>query len=226
MQQRRLFLLLCFALPLVSSIRIEASVPRFRPFPALPRGGSTATKSGTTSKKTNAVPKNNAASKKVGAQPHQENAGDHHDEQLETKRLSYNLIVRKRWARVLYFVSAFNPLLAVLFNDYSRMMEFHDNSPKHVLAKTYETLFFFAKLKPRVSFAIGAVFRALQLTTAFQYVFDPSIGVGFGLNLLALWAKSRWPATIVLGWTVTKPFWKILGGNGIGAERSIVCENG
>ena len=105
-----------------------------------------------------------------------------------------------------------NPILAVWHNDYSRMWEpVPRMQTKHVLAKTYETLFFFAKLKPRVSFAIGAMFRALQLTTAFQYVFDPSIGVGFGLNLLALWAKSRWPATIVLGWTLTKPMWKIFG---------------
>jgi hypothetical protein len=117
------------------------------------------------------------------------------------------------WTRLLYIFSAWNPGLAVLFNDYARMVEPFRRAPQtpHRLARTYETLFFFARLRPRVSFAIGAALRALQLTTAFQYVFDPTSGVGFGLNIICLFARSRWPATIVFGWSITKPMWTLLG---------------
>jgi hypothetical protein len=112
----------------------------------------------------------------------------------------------------LYTATAINPFLAVFFNDYARMLEPVKQIQTHNrLAAAYETIFFFARLKPRVSFAIGAVLRALQLTTAFQYVFDPLAGVGFGLNIICLFAKSRWPATIVLGWSISKPMWKVLG---------------
>eukprot|EP00966_Prymnesium_polylepis_P166989 3860221-Prymnesium_polylepis.1 len=79
------------------------------------------------------------------------------------------------------------------------------------IAKTYNTLFYFARFKPRVAFTIGSMLRALQMTTAFQFVFDPVAGVGTGLNLICLFAGSRWPAVIVLGWAVTKQFWTILG---------------
>ena len=127
-------------------------------------------------------------------------------------------VLPKTWARLIYTMTAWNPALAVLFNDYAKMVRpFRpyqtQKQQHHALAKTYETLFFFARLKPRVTFAIGAMLRALQLTTAFQYVFDPSAGIGFGLDILCLFARSRWPATIVLGWSVTKPFWKFLGAN-------------
>jgi hypothetical protein len=81
----------------------------------------------------------------------------------------------------------------------------------------YSRLFYFARLRPRVLFAIGAGLRALQMTTSVaivrrnatqkglpedffragarrpvQHVFDPSAGSGAGLNLLALFAGARW----------------------------------
>jgi len=59
----------------------------------------------------------------------------------------------------------------------------------------------------QVLFAIGAGLRALQMTTPVQHVFDPSVGSGAGLNLLALFAGARWPAPIVLGWGCTKKAW-------------------
>jgi len=116
------------------------------------------------------------------------------------------------WARLWYIVTALNPALAVIFNDYAKMVGVMYKPPKqHYLAKTYETIFFFARLKPRVSFAIGAILRALHLTTALQYAFDPTAGVGFGLNIICLFAHSRWPAVGVLGWSATKQMWKLLG---------------
>lgn len=150
------------------------------------------------------------------SQTHGHVAKDAHDDSTDPQnRRSVYLIVPRSWSQFLYIFSAVNPFLAVFFNDYSQMCAFipHIQTDRHVnvLSRTYETLFFFARLRPRVSFAIGAALRALQLTTAFQHVFDPSVGVGFGLNLLCLYAKSRWPSTIVLGWALTKPFWKVLG---------------
>lgn len=78
-------------------------------------------------------------------------------------------------------------------------------------AAVYRTIFYFARLKPRLLFAVGACARALQLTTVLQLVFDPSIGVGAGLNLLALATASRWPAPLLLGWAASKPVWWLLG---------------
>eukprot|EP00977_Amphora_coffeiformis_P011748 scaffold2868_cov171-Amphora_coffeaeformis.AAC.1 len=115
-------------------------------------------------------------------------------------------VLPKLWARFMYVLTALNPALAVFCNDYAKMM-----GPYRPVRTQH--LFFFARLKPRVTFTIGAMLRALQLTTAFQYVFDPSVGMGFGLDVLFLFAQSKWPATIVLGWSVTKPFWKALGAN-------------
>ena len=51
----------------------------------------------------------------------------------------------------------------------------------------------------------------LTLPTALQWVFDPSAGVGCGLNLLGLFSSSRWPAHVVLGWSLSKGLWKWLG---------------
>lgn len=66
-------------------------------------------------------------------------------------------------------------------------------------------------MKPRVLFVVGATLRGLQLTTPAQHLFDPGVGCGAGLNVLALFAGSRWPAPIVLGWAITRGFWKVLG---------------
>ena len=50
-----------------------------------------------------------------------------------------------------------------------------------------------------------------ETTTVISLVFDPSAGVGFGLNMLALAVSSQWPAPLVLGWAVCKPVWVMLG---------------
>lgn len=152
----------------------------------------------------------------IGGGNNQQQA-DHQKSSHNKKGESFAVVISKRCARLLYILTALNPGLAVLFNDYNRMLpDFFlrhkiPTRPQHRLAKTYETLFFFARLKPRVSFAIGAGLRALQMTTALQYVFNPVAGVGFGLNILCWYARSQWPATIVLGWALGNPFWKLLG---------------
>ena len=83
---------------------------------------------------------------------------------------------------------------------------------KKVLNDVYTTLFYFAQLKPRLLYSVGALLRALQLCTPACYIFDPIIGVGFGLNLCTIFCgTSRWLKPLILGWTTTKSIWLWLG---------------
>ena len=121
----------------------------------------------------------------------------------------------------LYAATSINPLVSVFANEYTGVRNFRPltllfpdgvhgqvgDLPKQV----YRTLFYFARLKPRLLFAIGACARALQMTTVLHLVFDPTVGVGAGLNLLALATGSQWPAALVLGWALSKPVWMFLG---------------
>ena len=110
--------------------------------------------------------------------------------------------------KVLYVATCINPSLSVLANKYTGVRNFRPLNVLHgsawqaqssLTAGVYKTLFYFARLKPRLLFAIGACARALQQTTVLQLVFDPSVGVGAGLNILALLTGSQWPAALVLG---------------------------
>eukprot|EP00966_Prymnesium_polylepis_P182431 4225975-Prymnesium_polylepis.2 len=62
-----------------------------------------------------------------------------------------------------------------------------------------------------VMYTIGALLRALQQTTALQYIFNPSCGIAAGINLLCLWSNAKWPAAIILGWVTSSPYWAALG---------------
>ena len=80
-------------------------------------------------------------------------------------------VLPRAWARRLYCATSINPLLAVAFNDYTSHIRMplvtnalHLKGPRN-LAKTYGTLFYFARLKPRVAFTIGGMLRALQVQT-------------------------------------------------------------
>lgn len=76
---------------------------------------------------------------------------------------------------------------------------------QHALVPSvYSKLFYFARLRPRLLYAIGALLRALQLCTPFRRVLDPTAGVGAGINLCAILAGSRWVKPLVLGWATTK----------------------
>ena len=119
------------------------------------------------------------------------------------------------WAcQVAYYTTSINPALSVLQNKYTGINHplrvQHDGLWDTTTANVYKTLFYFARLKPRLLFVIGSCLRALQLCTVISYVFDPPIGVGAGLNLLALLTASQWPAPLVVGWAVSKPVWRLL----------------
>jgi len=136
------------------------------------------------------------------------------DDDAPHERKELVVLVSTKWARILYITSALNPFLAVFFNDYSRMLEPFPSiqtQRTNIVSKTMMGVFSVIRLRPRVSFAVGALLRALQLNTPFQYVINPPVGVGFGLNAICLMANSRWPATIFLGWSMTEPLWKMLG---------------
>ena len=117
--------------------------------------------------------------------------------------------------RLLYVATAVNPAMSVCANEYTGILMRRGRrlpgSQAPAVDQLYRALFYFARLKPRLLFVIGACVRALQTVTVIEYVFDPPVGVGFGLNLLALLVSSQWPAPLVLGWAVTKPFWRLLG---------------
>mmetsp|Transcript_2628 Transcript_2628/g.4101 ORF Transcript_2628/g.4101 Transcript_2628/m.4101 type:complete len:307 (+) Transcript_2628:125-1045(+) len=79
------------------------------------------------------------------------------------------------------------------------------------ITSVYSTLFYFARLRPRLLYSVGALLRALQLCTPLQRIIDPSVGVGAGINFCAIMAKSRWVKPLVLGWATTKYCWVWLG---------------
>merc|ERR1712087_883526 len=112
----------------------------------------------------------------------------------------YDQRLSPRRQRLLYILTAVNPSLAVLTNNYKTRVHLPvigiqaQDRMIPPAATVYRTLFYFARLKPRLLFSIGAALRALQLSTALRFVFDPSTGVGAGLNLISLCAASRWPS--------------------------------
>ena len=118
----------------------------------------------------------------------------------------------KAACRALYIATSLNPILSVIDNDYTGIFYRRRNTVQRmpVVDQLYGWFFYFARLKPRLLFVIGACLRALCVCTVIELVFDPPIGVGAGLNLLALGVQSQWPSPLVLGWTVSKPAWRVL----------------
>jgi len=120
---------------------------------------------------------------------------------------------------IFYWLTAFDALESVRFNEYRVvMMNFYmQNTPLfkpsegRIVPSVYSRLFYFARLRPRLLYAVGALLRALQLCTPFYTILDPSAGVGAGVNFFATIAGSRWVQPVVLGWATTKWLWVWLG---------------
>ena len=117
--------------------------------------------------------------------------------------------------KLLYLATSVNPALSVAANEYRgiwfRRGYYGKSRPsKPVVDQIYGAFFYFARLKPRLLFVVGACLRALQTSTVIQLVFDPGAGVGAGLNLLAWLVSSQWPSPLVLGWAASKPVWRLL----------------
>jgi len=118
-----------------------------------------------------------------------------------------------------YWLTAYDAIESVRFNDYRVVMKnfYTKNTPLiqghegNFMPSMYSKLFYFARLRPRLLYSVGALLRALQLCTPFQAILDPCAGVGAGVNFFATIAGSRWVQPVVLGWATTKWIWVWLG---------------
>ena len=132
---------------------------------------------------------------------------------------------RKRSLRIaLYWLTSVDSMLAVLMNDYRTPLtdtfagrsstsggSTGASSGDNFLGGIYSRVFYFARLRPRLLFSVGALLRALQLCTPLQTIIDPGAGVGVGVNICARLAGSRWVQPVVVGWACTRHFWEALG---------------
>lgn len=114
---------------------------------------------------------------------------------------------------MLYWLTAADAIQSVIRNQYTDMIGALAVRPydRNMVPSVYSRLFYFARLRPRLLYAVGALLRALQLCTPLGRILDPSIGVGAGINLCAIIASSRWVKPLILGWATTKYAWKWLG---------------
>ncbi len=113
----------------------------------------------------------------------------------------------------LYWLTATDAVQSVIRNQYTDFLGTMTTRPsrRNVVPSVYSKLFYFARLRPRLVYSVGALLRALQLCTPLGRILDPSIGVGAGINLCAIMASSQWVKPLILGWTTTKYTWKWLG---------------
>lgn len=113
----------------------------------------------------------------------------------------------------LYWLTAADAIQSIVHNQYTDLMGVLATRQHHknMVPAVYSKIFYFAQLRPRLLYAVGALLRALQLCTPLGRILDPSIGVGAGINLCAMIASSRWIKPLILGWATTKYAWKWLG---------------
>lgn len=122
--------------------------------------------------------------------------------------------------QILYLLTALDAMQCLIHNDYHGfflqimtppIMKQQKSSAPSAALQWYSKLFYFARLRPRLLYAVGALLRALQICTPLGRIIDPSIGVGAGINLCAMCAGSRWVKPLIFGWATTKLFWTWLG---------------
>ena len=157
--------------------------------------------------------------RKLSAQPNlkehtSSGTGRYKDQVSQLNKRTGRKALRRRLSKGLQYAllvaSSVEAVVAVTNNDYERMRVVRREETTFG-KRVYSSLFYFARLRPRLLFAVGALLRALQLCTPLQRIFNPSAGVGGGLHLCSMLAGSRWPSPVVLGWSVTRPFWEALG---------------
>jgi len=126
--------------------------------------------------------------------------------------------VRKpnRWyfQHALYWMTAADAMISVFLNEYSDFpiaLIVSPNAKPGVVNEIYSKLFYFARMRPRLLYSIGALVRALSLCTPLRYLLDPAVGVGAGIHFFAYLTGSRWVKPLILGWATTKALWTWLG---------------
>lgn len=127
---------------------------------------------------------------------------------------------RRRWAgRALYALTVVNPIFSVLADDYTFV---RDAQRSYALAmkrkvptgeqyseRLRQLVTGVGAVKPRRLFVVGAVLRGLQLHSPLRRLFDPPASFGVGVNMLALFDGVAWPASFLLGWAVSAPWWRL-----------------
>jgi len=116
----------------------------------------------------------------------------------------------------LYWITAADAILSVILNEYSDFSLCGAFFVPHattqgVVREVYSKLFYFARMRPRLLYSIGALLRAFSLCTPLRYLLDPTVGVGAGIHFFAYLAGSRWVKPLILGWATTKAFWTWMG---------------
>eukprot|EP00536_Pseudo-nitzschia_multiseries_P014696 jgi/Psemu1/311305/fgenesh1_kg.753_\ len=116
----------------------------------------------------------------------------------------------------LYWLTAADAMLSVILNEYSDFslsgaLIVPQAENQGVVREVYSKLFYFARMRPRLLYSIGALLRALSLCTPLRHLLDPTVGVGAGIHFFAFLAGSRWVKPVILGWATTKAFWTWLG---------------
>ena len=140
---------------------------------------------------------------------------------------------RRVWAgRAGYALSVVNPFFSVLANDYTFV---RDAKRSYILAikggapavdnseKLRQLVTGVGAVKPRRLLVLGAVLRGVQLHSPLRRVFDPPASFGLGVNMLAFIDGVAWPASLLLGWALSAPWWRLgqaghMAGPGLGAE--------
>jgi len=140
---------------------------------------------------------------------------------------------RRVWAgRAGYALSVVNPFFSVLANDYTFV---RDAKNSYILAikggapaadnseKLRQLVTGVGAVKPRRLLVLGAVLRGVQLHSPLRRFFDPPASFGLGVNMLALIDGVAWPASLLLGWALSAPWWRLgqaghMAGEGLGAE--------
>ncbi len=90
----------------------------------------------------------------------------------------------------LYWITAADAIVSVILNEYT-VLSFPGASislpseKQGVVREVYSKLFYFARLRPRLLYSIGALVRALSLCTPIRHLVDPTAGVGAGIHFFA-----------------------------------------
>lgn len=96
----------------------------------------------------------------------------------------------------LYWITAADTIVSVILNEYTGFSFpgtsiVIPNEKQGVVREVYSKLFYFARMRPRLLYSIGALVRALSLCTPIRYLVDPTVGVGAGIHFFAQLACAR-----------------------------------
>jgi len=112
-------------------------------------------------------------------------------DELVTGTLVRTKVCTRSLQHALYWMTALDAITSVIRNEYSDIFGVGASQNQGVVQGVYSMLFYFARMRPRLLYSIGALVRALSLCTPLQYLIDPSVGVGAGIHLFAYLTGSR-----------------------------------